>query len=130
MTKKQIITDLSTGIGILKPYLKELKVKNDYLDLAEGFEDLHVEDLRQGLYWLRAILKTAYITFANAKRLLTDEQWKQYELFGMEDFEEHQEVKILRAAQVGLRKAIVNQDRPNLFKKGYIEKQLSAKTHS
>lgn len=115
----------------LQNHYAELKIRENHLELpVEGINALRASDLREGLEWLGKICENELRALISAKRLLTPEQWKQYELFGMEDFEDHQEVIILRKAQVELRKVLVSQDRPNLFKKGYIDRQLSAKTHN
>jgi len=127
LTKEEMVSEIVVMSETLKSHLEDLKVREGHLDIPDEIIDLKVHDIREGLEWLRGICKNEYAALMRAKRLLTPEQWKQYELFGIEDFENHQEVILLRKAQVELRKTLVNLNRPNLFKKGYIDKQLSAK---
>ena len=124
-----MVGELVVMCDTLKIHLEDLKIKEGHLDLPNEVVGLKVHDLKEGFEWLRKIYTTEYTTLIQVKRLLTPLQWKQYELFGMEDFEDHQEVVLLRKAQRMLRKALVSQDRPNLFKKGYVNEQLSEEAH-
>jgi len=107
----------------LKGHFEELKIREGHLDVHEKAIELKMDDLVEGLGWLRVICHNQHSELVKAKNLLSPDQWRRYELWG-DDFNEHQEVLILKKAQVELRRVLTSQDRPNLFKKGYVDGQL------
>jgi len=127
MTKHDKLKAIVEIAGDIKPFLRDLKVHEDHLDLHEHAHKLDAEIIKEGFEWLNKIYNIEFTAVKRAKNLLSPERWASYELIGMENFEGHQEVIILRAAQSALRKVIVCQKRPSLFKKSFVKEQLEKK---
>ena len=126
LTKEETVSEIVVIVDALKVHLDELKIRTGHLDLHPKLCDLEHSDLHEGLVWLRNIVHKEYAKLTSARKLLTPEQWRRYELWG-DDFAEHQESVILHKAQVELRKVLVSQERPKLFKKGWVHEQLDTK---
>lgn len=122
LTKEETISEVIVITEALKGHFEELKIRADHLTIPENVVDLKSEDIKIALEWLRGICHNQHSALVKARKLLTPDQWKRYALWG-DDFDEHQEVIILKKAQVELRKVLVSKDRPNLFKKGYVNGQ-------
>jgi hypothetical protein len=109
-------------IANIYPHLESIKIRPDYLDLHPRFQELKAPIIHEGYDWLHKIYDNQFEAFKSVLRLLTPEQWKRYQLW--EDFGDHREVVMLRDAKTALRKALVSQTRPQLFKKGYVNAQF------
>ena len=125
MTKDEMIDKIRVYCEAMSNHLAELKIREGHLSLPEDLTIFKAATLKDGLEWIEAIWSKEYDALVRAKRLLTPDQWKRYELWGFENFEDHQEVIILRRAQVDLRKVLVSKDRPDLFKKGFVHERES-----
>lgn len=85
--------------------------------------ELPADVVREGYQWLIAIYQEAYHKVWSVWKLCDEEVWDRYFAFG--GFEDHREVKMLRAALLHLKKSM--RVRPVLFLKGKSSKILKRK---
>ena len=100
------------------------KIKKVFLH--EQAAELPADVVREGYQWLIAIHQEAYHKVWKTWKLCPEDVWDRYFKFG--GFEDHDEVKMLRAALLHLKKAM--HVRPVLFLKGKSSKILKRKKKS
>lgn len=117
-SKLMLLTEMTDIISSMRTILTEAKVLETSLAVPIGSELIPMNVVRKANKWIKHIQDTEFKAVQKVKALIPEEQWEGYKLFG--GFDDHREVKMLREAQMVLRKAVTTRSRPDFFKKGYI----------
>ena len=98
----------------MKAILEEAKIKITHIQIPDETGSIPEAILEEGHSWLEAIYQHQFARCQETKRLLPEDQWNHYRQMDMEDTIEMTE---LRQRLRDLRGAIINKDRPVLFRR-------------
>ena len=118
MTRDEYLSEIEKMSSEMGTCLQHIKGNKDYLSVPEGVEHLNDKWVEDAFNWLTTIYNGVYQDWLEVRKLLSEEQWKRYELWG--GFERHREVKMLKKESIKVRTAIISRKRPNFFKKGKV----------
>lgn len=107
--------------------LREATIKEGYLQVPDGAEICRSEFIIEAYKWLDKIFDGTFKELMKVRGLLPEEMWARYKAWG-EGFDEHREVKMLKAALIAFRKSIVNMKRPDFFKRGKYNGEVKRRT--
>lgn len=117
--KQKMLTEICVEMKTMSSIFDQIAVKSDHFDFVLDpfkLEILPLAIIKEAREWCRELFTVEYAKILSIKKLLSDELWKRYELWG--GFEEHRECVMLREALDQFRKKIVDKNRPIYFKKG------------
>lgn len=99
----------------MSPLFLEAKIQEDYLSFPEESLRFDSSIISEAYKWINKIYSKEYKNVLGIWTLLSPDMWQRYRLW--EDFGDHRETTLLNEALQKLRRAVINKNRPDLFKK-------------
>ena len=123
-SKSDMITQIKLRWRVLESFREQLNILEEffYLPENEDLQILHVNFIRDGYKWLKAIYETEFAEFHRIWKLIPAKQWQSYK--DMPDMDDLQEVILLKKAKFNLRAKLVSRNRSDFFKKGKLHGQI------
>lgn len=122
LTKATMVDEIRGLLDMMGAQLKAAGVKEGYLEVPDGSENLRSDFIRPAYKWLHDIADEEYEAVMYVWRKLPEDVWEMY--FAIGDYDDHREVIMLRRARARLRERVVSLSRPDFFKKTKIGKLL------
>lgn len=116
MRKQDMLDQLKVMLDEMYPVWAKYGIEIKFFKLPEHAELTHSDTIREAFLWIRDIYMKEFMEYKSIRRLCSEEIWEGYELNG--DCDDLREVIALRKAVVDLKKACLQQLKPELFKKG------------
>ena len=108
-----LLQEIDMILSTFKRYYHLVNINTDYYIVPEEYDR---DSLIEGHKWVSDIFTNEFSDLKYAWNLLTPQEWKAYALYGS-DFDDHQEVILLRKAKAAFRAKIVSRKRPDFWKK-------------
>lgn len=118
-SKNDLIEDMNAMVIEMK---KALQVIDLDFKIPEGLEAFGMDWIRAGFKWLDRIYDNEFARWKKIRKSVSEEQWERYKSW--DDCDDFQEVVLLTACNVALRKSLVSRLRADLFKKTLFAKEL------
>ncbi len=125
MNKSERITEIKNMISDIEPFLNLAQIRSNILicEYSPAF-DMPDEMVRGAHLWIRGIYYGEFHTVKRIWNHVEDKSlWDTY-FDDLESFRDFREVKLILNALKLFKKAVVNKDRPDFFKRGKYNEQV------
>lgn len=95
-----------------------LNVAEIELKIPEGAENILYEDVKSAYFWLNKIYTGPYIPALKLRKQISEERWKAYTMYSIEDLPELKKWNTL----INKIRKECKQNKPNYFKEKYVTK--------
>lgn len=109
------INYLKTTVQDIYPELSDANIPKRCLRLPKEIEKATKTEIDDAFQWIKNLRKTAFAELLKVRELLSPEIWKRYRDWGIS---KNREMVLLEWAQAKLRRHLMTNKRPKLFKKG------------
>jgi hypothetical protein len=129
LSTENMVSDMMRLLDEMEPMFMEAGIPDDYLMVTPEMQYIESTLIVEAHGWIHKIYLNEYRKLKRVYDLLSPEMWERYRTW--EDFGDHREVVLFNEAATLLKKTVVTNERPVIFKKskvrGLIDKIKKAK---
>lgn len=133
-SKEEMVIEIQHMVSIMKPFYKDANIKENTLQIKSKYINLPFDMIKQGYDWLVTVFNSEFDAIRQIKKLLPEDTWERYRLWGLMDDDNYAEVKLLKQRNKILHSIITSISKPDLYKRtkvnGYFREIRKAQKES